>query len=317
MAASPDDFISRAAFLKMLEIAFGITPDNKMLKSTVRKPAVSVYDFHDTAGHWISAEGWLKTAVGFGLVLPEDYPDNMFRPEGNISRRECIIMVIRALGRVFPSVYHFGGSLLFKDWSFVPNWFKGYAYQMAGLNLLIGYPDKTLRQNRDATVAEAAAFIARAEDEMTRGIDPDIRIYVTDQYGEGAVEANYYKPAQLIDGIIYIPARALYDAGCRVYSVAEDLLYRWNGKTQIMEFEYGVKLQYQPGNKYFGYYSTQLPHWNDEKSLAGEVRLLQGEVMLPVYGSKPAGAAYIASSVYKSGEKRLVIQIRYPQKPVA
>ena len=35
MAASPDDFISRAAFLKMLEIAFGITPDNKMLKSTV------------------------------------------------------------------------------------------------------------------------------------------------------------------------------------------------------------------------------------------------------------------------------------------
>lgn len=318
MAASPDSFISRAAFLKTLELAFGITPDNDSLKSIMKSPAVTEYDFSDTAGHWISYGGWLKTAMDFGLVMPEDYPDNMFYPEGNISRRECVVMVIRALGRVFPSVYHFGGPLLFNDWSLVPNWFKGYAYQMAGYNLLIGYPDKTLRQNRSASVAEAAAFIARAEDEMTRGIDPSISIYVTDSYGEGAVRANDYKPAQLIDGRIYMPARALYDAGYKVYSAAEDSLYRWNGKKQVLEFEYGVQLQYQPGNKYFGFYSMQLPHWNDDKAMTGEARLLQGEVMLPVYGSSGhTGAAFISSSVYGSSEKNLVIHINYPQSPVS
>jgi hypothetical protein len=317
LAATPDDYISRANFLKTLELAFDITPDNDLLKGMMKTPAVASYDFSDTPGHWISSGGWLKTAIDFGLVMPEDYPDNMFNPEGDITRRECIVMVIRALGRVFPSVYHFGGPLLFKDWSLVPNWFKGYAYQMAGHNLLIGYPDKTLRQNRSASVAEAAAFIARAEDEMTRGIAQDINIFVADSYGEGVVRANKYKPAQVIDGRIYMPVRALYDAGYRIYSADEDISYRWNGKRQILEFEYGVQLQYQPGNRYFGFYNIQLPHWNDDKALTGDVRLLQGEVMVPVYGSSGhTGAAFIASSVYNSGEKSLIIQISFPQRPV-
>lgn len=314
LSTSPDGYITRAEFLKMLELAFRITPDNILLKSSLRNPAVLSYEFIDTRGHWISNEGWLKTAIDFGLVNTGDYENNMFSPDNNISRRECMMMILRALGKVHPATHYFGGPLLFEDWPGIPNWFKGYVYQMAGYHLLIGYPDKTIRQIQRATIAEAAAFIARAEDEMTRGIDMNLKIYIGDKNKGGIVSADSLVPAQKIDGWIYMSARALYEAGFRAYMIYGDLNPIWKGEKQILEFAYGALLQYQPGNIYYGIHDRLLPHWDSETAMTAQARLLYGEVMLPVYGRSGAtGVAYLIASVFTDTENSLFIELDYPQ----
>lgn len=318
MASEADKYITRAQFIRMLELAVKITPFNDKLKDLFKTPSVLNYDFSDTNGHWISTEGWLKTAMDFGLVAASDYTDNKLNPDGYITRRECMLMLSRALGQVYPATYFFGGPLTFKDWPAVPAWLKGYAYRLAAYFVLKGYPDRTMRQNQNATIAEATAFIVRLEDEMTRGIDENLKVYVSDLSGNGIVAADLVKtaPAQKLDSIIYIPVRALYNAGSRVYAINKDLNYSWDKSKQILSFEYGTRIEYQPGNIYYGFNKAALPHWYADMALDYEARLLYGEVMIPVYSPNKAKAAYMLSSAFSLSENCLIIKLNYPDKTI-
>lgn len=158
----PNATLSRAAFVKMLAAARGLT---------LRMGDAG--GFTDTQSHWVSDQGYLGAAVAAGMSRPDEYPGRRFEPDRAISREEIAVMVTRALGlerqalaRKLPVV---GGEVLLGERTFndAGLWTKpGHIAVAVEAGIITGYAEGdgryTFRPNRSATRAEAAVMVVRA-----------------------------------------------------------------------------------------------------------------------------------------------------------
>lgn len=145
----PEDSLSRAAFVKMLVTAKGLTP----------VPGGEA-GFDDLAGHWTSSQGYIAAAVNAGIVMPDEYPDGKFEPDRPITRQEIAVMVVRALG--MQSAAAKGGAVLsFRDADRIPSQAKVFIAVASGQGIIGGFPDGTFGPDKPATRAQAAVMVMR------------------------------------------------------------------------------------------------------------------------------------------------------------
>lgn len=160
----PDDPLTRAAFVKLLAGARGLTT----------RPGDSG-GFADTGDHWVSAQGYIGAAVQAGIVVPAEYSGRRFAPEQAISREEMAVMIARALGldsqaRTRRVTLTGGtatiGGLRFAD---AATWTRpGYIAVAVEAGIINGYAAAdgtyTFGPFRQATRAEAVAMTVRTLD---------------------------------------------------------------------------------------------------------------------------------------------------------
>ncbi|HZD60805.1 MAG TPA: S-layer homology domain-containing protein [Anaerolineae bacterium] len=106
----------------------------------------------------VSSGDWFYTdvarLVSEGII--SGYPDNTFRPQGNITRAEFAKMIILAINE--------NSSTASSSFRGVANtyWAKGYIERAKELNIISGYPDGTFRPDGKITRAEIATIVVRA-----------------------------------------------------------------------------------------------------------------------------------------------------------
>lgn len=147
----PADPLSRAQVAKLLALATGQEED-------ARRAETGASSFTDMRGHW--ALGYVEVLAELGLM--KGYPDGTFRPEGQVSRVELILLAARAAG--IPPSANRSALVGFADAADVPAWAAAEVTAAAEAGLLRDvFPDGTLGPRRPASRAEAAALIARVE----------------------------------------------------------------------------------------------------------------------------------------------------------
>lgn len=159
----PEAPLSRAAFIKMLVQARGLSP----------RPG-------ETGGltgvdHWVSAQGYLGAALAAGILQAGEYPHTGFEPDRLITREEMAVLVTRALGleqraqtRQIPVV---GGAATIgaRRFTDASQWTRpGHIAVAVEAGIITGYAEDgggyTYRPTRPATRAEAAVMVARLID---------------------------------------------------------------------------------------------------------------------------------------------------------
>lgn len=157
----PGDTLTRAAFVKMMVKARGLTPQLN-----------DGAGFVDTAGHWVAQQGFIGAAVRAGIVKAGEYPGGRFEPDRAITREEMAVMVTRALGldataaiRLVPLPATVAG----KPFSDAATWTRpGYVAVAVEQGIITGYQEQdgtyTFRPVRPATRAEASVMVVRMLD---------------------------------------------------------------------------------------------------------------------------------------------------------
>ncbi|MHB9058515.1 MAG: S-layer homology domain-containing protein [Bacillota bacterium] len=146
----PADPITRAQYLKLLvlteetDISIGLKPS-----------------FADTANHWVHRQGYLETAVKWGVIIPSEYPNRRFEPDKAISREEMAVWTVRASYMSLPGTIPENSPLSFKDASKVSPPAVRYVAESVRLELIKGRPDNTFGPADGATRAEAATIVFR------------------------------------------------------------------------------------------------------------------------------------------------------------
>ncbi|WP_256761051.1 S-layer homology domain-containing protein [Cohnella sp. WQ 127256] len=107
--------------------------------------------FSDIASHW--AEASIKLAVQNGLV--KGYSDGTFKPNGDVTRAEFVVMLMKALKAKETS-----GDLKFNDAAEIGEWAKVAITQAVEQGIINGYKDGTFRPTASITRAEIAVMIA-------------------------------------------------------------------------------------------------------------------------------------------------------------
>lgn len=140
--------------------------------------------FLDMGSNWLTKQGWLDTAVSFGLVVPSDYSDGKFSPSKAITRYEIAVMVDRAIGKVYPASQPLTEKLPFTDADQIPEWVRGYISEAAKAGVLTGYPNGSFGHSKPATRAEAVVMVQRmlgyTFHTLTRRLDGEIMIPIYD-----------------------------------------------------------------------------------------------------------------------------------------
>lgn len=125
------------------------------VKTKVEDPVVvPSIKLTDITGHW--AEQAILDLLGKGII--SGYGDSTFRPNNKITRAEVAVLLIKAKG-IVPAK---NAQLDFKDKGKVPSWSTGYIYEAVKAGILTGYPDKTVRAEKEITRAEAIVMIMKA-----------------------------------------------------------------------------------------------------------------------------------------------------------
>lgn len=280
----PDGTITRAEFVKMLMAAIHLTPDSTTAQFLVanaagalsREPALS-----DMGSHWLSAQGWFSAAESFGLIVPSDYSAAKFEPDKAITRYEISVMADRALGLVYPASQS-GEAPDFSDAAQMPQWVRGYVNEAVTAGVLKGYPDGSFGGSRNATRAEAVVMVLRALQYMETGIDREVRVSVREPGSASdstTVETKLAAPAAVIDGIVYVPVRSVFDAIDMLYNYG-GFRYFWDPTDQTLKFEYGQSYIFpRAGDDRYG------GEFNDSRTFPAKTRMLYGELMVAAYST--------------------------------
>lgn len=163
----PDNTVTRAEFLKMVVAA------NKFRLGDTRDPNIP---FDDVLGHWCLP--YLGTGVGKGIVVPTEYPDRKYRPDGPITRDEAAAYVIRSLGLSDVARAKDPNTAPFRDMGTVKGYYLGDVTLCAEIGVLKGYEDGTVRGDRTLTRAEAVVMVLRAL--SWKGTRPQVSIPLED-----------------------------------------------------------------------------------------------------------------------------------------
>lgn len=143
----PDNTITRAELTTALIGALKLTPSTH---STV---------FTDD-NNW--AEGFIQAAIENGIIKPEEYSNNQYFPDQNITREEMAIMTVRALKLDQTATNSIEVSKIqtnLTDLSQVNEKWRGYVVLANNLGVVKGYEDHTFQPNQTATRAEAVTMI--------------------------------------------------------------------------------------------------------------------------------------------------------------
>lgn len=282
--------VTRAEFVKLLLSITHLQPESDTAEylhaiSTAKSDALT-----DMDGHWLTTQGWTQVALDFGLILPSDYPDGAFLPDRPATRYEAAVMITRILGLVYPAKNSTEKELPFTDEKAIPPSLRGYVFQAAEAGVLKGYPDGSVQGERMITRAEAVAMASRALAYMEQGIDPDIRVYVEQNWlpmdERTQVEVPLSNPVQVIDGTMYLPAWNLLAA----YDSFDNYPFEWNysgiwwdAELQQLYIDDGYVLVAGAGDARFEYSPSGWTISDGSDSFPAPARMLYGELMVPVY----------------------------------
>ncbi|CEJ74921.1 Mg-chelatase subunit ChlD [[Clostridium] sordellii] len=137
----PDNSITRAEFVKILNKAFGYTNVGKENFSDVNP---SDWYYNDIC-------------IGVNAGYINGYEDNTFKPDKQITREEASKIIATALN------LNGDGKLNFKDSSEISNWAKPYVDALSDNNIINGYEDNTFRPHNNMTRAENVTILSRAK----------------------------------------------------------------------------------------------------------------------------------------------------------
>ncbi|CEN89671.1 N-acetylmuramoyl-L-alanine amidase [Paraclostridium sordellii] len=137
----PDNSITRAEFVKILNKAFGYTNVGKENFSDVNP---SDWYYNDIC-------------IGVNAGYINGYEDNTFKPDKQITREEASKIIATALN------LKGDGNLNFKDSSEISNWAKSYVDALSDNNIINGYEDNTFRPHNNMTRAENVTILRRAK----------------------------------------------------------------------------------------------------------------------------------------------------------
>jgi hypothetical protein len=280
----PDGTITRAEFVKMLMAAIHLTPDSAAAQFLIASAASELSKetaLLDMGSHWLSTQGWFLAAESFGLIVPSDYSAAKFEPDKAITRYEISVMADRALGLVYPAAKS-SQAPDFSDAAQMPQWVRGYVNEAVTAGVLEGYPDGSFGGSRNATRAEAVVMVLRALQYMETGIDQEIQVSVRKPASvsdSATVEAKLAAPAAVIDGIVYVPVRSVFDAITAVYNYG-GFRYCWNPTNQTLRFEYGQSYIFpRAGDNSYG------GGFDDSWLFPAKTRMLYGELMVAAYST--------------------------------
>ena len=140
----PSALVSRAEFVKMLDLSLGIAP-----------VLGQAQPFADVAvGAWYAP--YFTAASGAGLILGAD---GLARPEAPVTREEAAVVVSRALAPAAVVAEPAGGG--FTDGATIAPWALAAVQTDVSQGLLRGYGDGTFRPRGQLARDEAAALLVR------------------------------------------------------------------------------------------------------------------------------------------------------------
>ena len=148
--AHPDEIITRAEFATLVARTLELPePDEKQV--TIR--------FTDLAGHW--SEQDVEALIIAGIIQKGDF-EGKFLPDQPITRMEMIRMLVRAIGKgehdsACPC------DIGFLDESQLTEGQKAYICTGKHYHIISGYPDGTVRPDKDATRGEAFEMLVDTE----------------------------------------------------------------------------------------------------------------------------------------------------------
>lgn len=138
----PDRTVTRAEFIKMLNVTFGLTA----------KKAYTYTDVKST--DWFAPYVEQATAQGYLLSY-----GTMLNPNGALSRQEAAALLVRYLE---PDTDKKADPGMFTDYNSIKATYRDYVLLAAGIGLINGYEDSSFRPDRTLTRAEALAILYRA-----------------------------------------------------------------------------------------------------------------------------------------------------------
>jgi uncharacterized protein YgiM (DUF1202 family) len=136
----PDDVVTRAEFVTMLDSAFQVPDD-----SYANPGDVSDQD-------WFAQD--VESALAAGYV--SDYPDGTFRPQDGESRQDAASMLAKLLK------LNSNGDLSFADAGQIDSSAVPYVSGLVAAGIFTGYPDNTFRPQETITRAEAVVIVNNA-----------------------------------------------------------------------------------------------------------------------------------------------------------
>lgn len=139
----PDAPVTRAEFVKMLDVTVGAAPAARPV------PALGFADV--PVGAWYA--GYLAAAVHAGMVT--GVSPTRFSPEGKLTREQMAVLVFRALH------LHAAGRLPFTDSAGIGAWAVPAVAATVAAGYLRGFPDGTFQPAGVTTRAQAAQVLAR------------------------------------------------------------------------------------------------------------------------------------------------------------
>lgn len=318
----PGAQVSRAEFVKMLAAATYLYPyaDTVKFLHEFSSYAKSGETLTDMDGHWLTNESWTQAALDFGLILPSDYPGGAFLPSQSATRLEAAVMIVRALGLVYPAQQSAQEELPFTDATAIPQELRGYVFQAVTAGVLEGYPDNTFGGGKTITRAEAVAMIFRALDYMEQGINREIQVFVTEaneylpENEKQRLKLNLSVPAQVIDGVVYIPARDLIAANADLYHYHTNN-ERWEVDRQRLSVTCAsYEFCAGPGDTGYNYSPYPFTGW----TFPVPARLLYGELMIPVCTPEANSLSGLCFDVEWDAEaKILVVPVSEKEPPTS
>lgn len=152
----PDNKITRAEFMVLVNGAFGYTAESDKLYSDV------------------SADDWYADAVAIATNAGYigGYPDGTVKPNNPISRQEVAVVIMK----VNNLTENVGATEKFADAAGIPAWSKGAIGAAVYAGIVSGYPDGTFKAADSITRAEAVVALSRAKGDVVTPAD-EVTIY--------------------------------------------------------------------------------------------------------------------------------------------
>lgn len=137
----PEDYITRAEFVTLVNKAFGFEETAQITFTDVKEES------------WYYAE--VQKAYREGEII--GVSKTLFAPENNITREQAAIIMVRLLDLEGSS----RGAGVFSDSGQISSWAREYVGAAADHGLLKGYEDNTFRPQNNIKRAEAVALLDR------------------------------------------------------------------------------------------------------------------------------------------------------------
>jgi hypothetical protein len=111
----------------------------------------------------VSDDYWATDAIEYAATagLVEGYPDNTFQPDRVLSRAELATLLVRTSGEEIKAVLE---KSIFPDLP-ATHWASRYIKVANEMGLVVGYPDKTFKPNRNINRAEGVSVATRFDGE--------------------------------------------------------------------------------------------------------------------------------------------------------